>query len=180
MKGKRVAGIDKSKGKKRNWGICLLVWVTFGGLLLAVLYCSFQSLEDTQALSERLLTNLAARFSIVQEIDQMSGEEKAQLMYLFRQSGRILIFFALGLMGFIVSRITFPRINLFIQLILSGAVMVGIAAFAEKGKDFIDDRHYSYQEMLLSIYAALAGCICMAVLWIFGRLIAGLFKRRWV
>lgn len=157
-------GNQRQNKKKRNKVLVFLVWCLFIGLLAAIIYFSFQNGEVSKQIGEKLFRTINDKLTLNLSLDEMSLEDQTKFIWLFRQAGRVLIFFLLGIVGCVTVMITFPRMNILMQAVLSGGVLTAIAYATEKGKDYLADRHYSYYEMILSICAVLAGWVCMAVI----------------
>lgn len=170
-------GNQKQNERKKNKVLVFLVWCLFIGLLAAITYFSFQNGEISKQIGDRLFRAINDKLTLNLSLEEMSLEDQTKFIWLFRQAGRVLIFFLLGIVGCVTIMITFPRMNILMQAVLSGGVLTAVAYATEKGKDYLADRHYSYHEMMLSICAVLAGWVCMAVIGSFLRWLVRLAQR---
>lgn len=162
------------KKKKRTIAVVLL-WLGFLLLVAAVMYLSFQNGAAAKMLGKNVISNIAERqkpgewSTLKGEFGTLTGEDA--VAYLIRQSGRIAAFFLIGMSGTMAVQVTFRKSNWFFRNTLILFVLVGIACLTEKLKIYIPDRHYSYEEMIMSIMAVTAGFVFVLMLSFFAWLL---------
>lgn len=130
------------------------LWLFFITLAAGIAYLSFQSGEETKKLGEQFILQLAQNINHKQNV---SAAEINALTYDIRQGGRALAFFVLGIIGTAAVHVSCPKWNWGIKTIITAFVLFAIAFLTEKVKIFIPSRHYSYEEMLISITAVIIG-----------------------
>ena len=84
-------------------------------------------------------------------------------IYKVRQTGRLLIFFLLGILGTSAVHFTLRRLNWFFRMLISVFMLVLIAILTERLKIFLPTRHYSASEMYISIAGAMLGFLFISV-----------------
>ena len=150
-----------------------MLWVIFILLVACVTYLSFQNGEDAKAFGRELIVQAAQM--------QNSGGELTQkdldaFTYEIRQTGRIVIFVLIGIVGTITIHVSCKKDNWLIQTALTAVVLVGIAYLTEKLKIFIPSRHYSYEEMLISISAVIVGLAFVSVITLAYKVIKSVLR----
>ena len=151
--------------KKKRWLAELILWGMFILMVAAVMYISFQNGEESKAAGKQLL----ATFTGIKDSEKLYGQgQRDELMYLLRQSGRVLAFLAIGMVGTLTIHVTF------LKTVIAAAILLPIACFTERMKIYIPSRHYSYEEMLISIAAAMAGLLIVSLFLLLVRMIKGL------
>lgn len=136
--------------------VCL--WFCFLGLVFFIAYLSFQNGEETKAASKRLIAAVVSR-----RYPDGAGEAQiTEVTYEVRQLGRMGLFFLAGILGTITVLVTFQKFHWLFRMILSAGMLCAIAVVTEKGKNYIESRHYSYDEMMLSIAAAIGGFLLVS------------------
>lgn len=163
------------KNKKRRL-IVPLLWICFITIALGITYLSFQNGEAAKKLGDQFIMSLAQNMNDSQEV---SSTEVNTLTYYIRQSGRALAFLLLGVIGTLAVHVSCPKWNWAAKTIVTASILLAIAFLTERIKIYIPSRHYSYEEMLISITAAIAGflvvsfiTLTVSVLKVFFRFVA--------
>lgn len=160
------------KSKKR-WGLSIILWLLFAVLTAGIFYLSFQSGERAKLMDSALLHNLP---DWQQVTDGMAQEQLDLWIYRARQSGRILAFLLLGMVGTLAVQISCQRWSWLLRTGVTGLGLGLIAFLAEKLKVYIPSRHYSREEMLLSFAAAAAGFLTVAAATLAFQCIKGILR----
>ena len=163
-------GYGRGSMKKRTrWPVVVLLWLIFISMTGVIVYVSFQNGEESKELGKQFIRQLS-------RAQQISGsqEEMDHFNYLFRQGGRIAAFLMIGIMGTITIHVTFAGCNWLFKTTITLMIITAIACFTEKMKVYIPTRHYSYEEMMLSVMAAIAGFLAVSVLTLLGRALKGI------
>lgn len=147
--------------KKKHPVIVAMLWICFLAAISLVAYLSFQNGEDAKEVGKSAIQFIAQKNS--------SGEGASQqdidaLTYIIRQGGRTGAFFVIGVLGTLAVYVSFKKCNWFLKAGITAAVLIGFAYLTEKLKIFIPGRHYSYDEMMLSIIAVAAGFMLVTVI----------------
>lgn len=160
------------KNKKR-WPLILALWIVFGLLVAGVAYLSFQNGEDAKLFGKQVITKLAEAQYSSQEI---SENDMNAFTYMIRQNGRIIAFLLIGIVGTITIHVSCAKCNWFIRTCITVIILVAIAYLTEKLKIYIPTRHYSYEEMLVSMAAAAAGFILVSAVTLTVKVVKGFFR----
>lgn len=163
-------GIEWENMKKRTrWPVVVLLWLIFILMIGGIVYVSFQNAEESKELGKQLIRQI----SKVEHIDT-TEESIDAFNYLFRQGGRIVAFLMIGIVGTITIHVTFAGCNWLFKTTITLMILTAIACFTEKMKMYIPTRHYSYEEMMLSVMAAAAGFLAVSVLTLLGKALKGI------
>ncbi len=149
----------------------MLLWLIFIAMIGGIVYLSFQNGEESKELGKQFLRQLSGAGQIG---EGASREELDTLNYLIRQSGRVLAFLMIGIMGTITIHVTFAGCHWFFKTGITLLILTGIACFTERMKVYIPSRHYSYEEMMLSVAAAAAGFLVVSIITLLGRILKGI------
>ena len=160
------------KNKKR-WPLILALWIVFGLLVAGVAYLSFQNGEDAKLFGKQVITKLAEVQYSSQEI---SENDMNAFTYMIRQNGRIIAFLLIGIIGTITIHVSCAKCNWFIRTCITAIILVTIAYLTEKLKIYIPTRHYSNEEMLVSMAAAAAGFILVSAVTLTVKAVKGFFR----
>lgn len=160
------------KNKKR-WPIVLALWVIFGVLVAGVAYLSFQSGEDAKLLGKDMIAKLA---QMQYESSEISENDMNTFTYMIRQNGRVIAFLLIGIIGTITIHASCSKCNWLVKTCITAFILVAIAYLTEKLKVYIPTRHYSYEEMMISMAAAAAGFIFVSVITLTVKLVKGFFR----
>lgn len=152
--------------------IILTMWFIFGLLVAGVAYLSFQNGEDAKLLGRQVITKLAQTQYSSQEL---SENEMNAFTYTIRQNGRVIAFLLIGIVGTVTIHISFGKWNWFIKTCVTAFVLVAIAYLTEKLKIYIPTRHYSYEEMLVSMASAAAGFLMVSAVTLTIKIVKGFF-----
>ena len=146
-----------SKGLKV---FAVFLWICFLGCLGAILYLSFQNGEEAKALGSDIILKAAQRRYNMTEVPE---EVLLSFTYKVRQMGRLLIFALLGVLGTSTIHVTFHKLHWLVRALISVVMLVGIAIFTEKFKIYLPTRHFSGEEMGISIVGAMLGFVFVSV-----------------
>lgn len=158
--------------KRKRWPAVILLWLIFISMTGGIFYLSLQSGEQTRELGKSVLE----QFSGGQDGNAVSQQELDTLTYLFRQSGRVLAFLMIGIVGTITIHLTCVGCNWLIRTGITLLILTTIACFTEKLKVYIPSRHYSYEEMMLSVAAVAAGFLAVTFITLLGRAMKGITR----
>lgn len=157
-------GNGKMKNRRRLAG--LILWGLFIVMVAGVTYISFQNGEESKAMGKEILTTFAG----IKESGDAAGQKRMDdLMYLLRQSGRVLAFLSIGMVGTGAIYLTCTKWGWLPRTGVTVFLLWAIACFTEKMKIFIPSRHYSHQEMMISIAASAAGFLLASLLILLGK-----------
>ncbi len=160
--------------KKKRWPLIVVLWGMFLLTVACVAYLSFQSGEDAKAFGKEFIGELAkARYS--QKV--VTDSDMDAFTYLVRQNGRALAFFVIGILGTVTFHVTFYKCNWLLRTTITVTVLGAIAYLTEKLKLYIPTRHYSYEEMLISLRAVAAGFIMASAIILAAGALKGFFRR---
>ncbi|MGN0376551.1 MAG: VanZ family protein [Suilimivivens sp.] len=148
----------QKKKKKQTW--VFLLWICFFAVIGIVSYLSFQNGESAKALGKQFIQYTAEK---TYGGESVSDEEMLGLTYLIRQFGRVAAFFTVGFLGTAAVHVSFKKWNFMVKTIISLLIIVPFAYLTEKLKVFIPSRHYSYEEMMYSLIAVIAGFLVVSV-----------------
>ena len=140
-----------------NKGLKLLavfLWISFIGCLLVIFYLSFQTGEAAKEIDKSGIYTIAQRYYGVEDIPD---EVFLTFTYKFRQIGRVILFCMLAFLGTCTIHLTFHKWPWIIRAIISGGILFFVAIFTEEYKNFLPTRHFSKEEMLLSVLGVFIG-----------------------
>lgn len=152
-------GNHMKKNKRRL--VVSVLWMFFFLLFAGITYLSFQNGEEAKKLGSQLILRLAQNMNDKQDI---STAQVDTLTYGIRQSGRALAFLLLGIVGTAAVHVSCPRWNWGIKTLVTALALLAIAFFTEKMKVYIPSRHYSYEEMMISITAVTIGFLAVTLI----------------
>ena len=150
-----------------------VLWCCFLTAVVVVSYLSFQNGDEAKAVGEKFISYLAGRRYPGREA---TTQEILMLTYEVRQMGRVCAFFAMGILGTAAIHISCGKCNWLIKTCIMGIVLVAIAYLTERLKIYIPTRHYSYEEMMLSMTATVMGFILVSVVTLTFQLLKGFFR----
>lgn len=159
--------------KKKKWPIVLAWWIIFISLVALVAYLSFQNGEDAKELGKQTILQFAESKSTEGFITQ---EYLDRLTYRIRQSGRVIAFIMIGIVGTITIHVSFLKSSWLTQTTVTAVILVGIACLTEWLKKYIPSRHYSYEEMLVSIFSVIIGFAVVSVVTLVFKAVKGFFR----
>lgn len=139
----------------------LLFWLAFLAVVAVVFYTSFQNGEEAAKLGKGVITKLAVEYF---DKDTVSSAELSRFTYHMRQLLRTLAFICVGVLGTASIHVSFRKLPWIIRTLLSGSMVVILAWFTEKGKVYLPTRHYSYNQMMISIVSALLGFLLVSAI----------------
>lgn len=169
---KGFVGSDMCK-KKNHPVLIVFLWICFLSVVGMVAYLSFQNGEDAKAFGKQLIQYSAEK---VYQEERVSEAELLGFTYLIRQSGRVLAFFLIGVLGTLSIQLSFPKWNWLIKTVFTAALLMTIACLTERLKIYIPSRHYSYEEMIYSIIATGAGFLLVTLFMLLFHIMKGFFK----
>ena len=148
------------KNKNRQW-VVVLLWIIFLTVVTGIAIVSIQSGEETRRLGADWIYRLAQEKNPGKRVTE---EELLEVTYIVRQLAREIAFFVIGILGTITIHATCNKRSWFIKTEISAVVLAIIAYSTEAIKKFIPTRHYSEEELMLSIGAAAAGFLLISIL----------------
>lgn len=163
---------NKMKKSKRN-AIVPILWIFFAVTAAGIAFLSFQNGEEAKKLGEQFILYLAQKINHKQNV---SAAELSTLTYDIRQGGRALVFLFLGIIGTTAVHLSCPKWNWTIKTVFTAGMLLIIAFLTEKLKIFIPSRHYSYEEMLISITAVIAGFLVVSLITLTVSALKGFFR----
>lgn len=143
--------------RRKRW-VRTGAWAGFVLLFLVICFLSFQTGSATKALEKPFVNQVAG---VLEE--QPSEEWLLTAAFYIRQTGRAVLFFALGFCGTAAMGLTFEHAD---RRLLGGLLVLllfGMAYFTEKMKIFIEGRHYAFAECLEGFAFAVLGGVCLCV-----------------
>lgn len=146
-------------GKKKTRLIVPVLWIAFITMVAGIAYLSFQNGEAAKKIGDQFILSLAQNINDTQEVGEA---EVNTLTYHIRQSGRALAFLLLGIVGTITVHASCPKWNWGAKTVVTASLLLTIAVLTEKLKVYIPSRHYSYEEMLISIAAVIVGFLAVS------------------
>ena len=147
--------------KKKTRLIVPVLWISFIVMVAGITYLSVQSGEDAKKLGSQFISSLAQNINDSQNVGE---EEVNSLTYFIRQSGRAIAFLLLGIVGTVAVHVSCTKWNWGIKTFVTAFVLLAIAFFNEKVKIYIPSRHYSYEEMMISMVAVVIGFLAVSVI----------------
>ena len=159
--------------EKRKWPIVLAWWIIFISLVALVAYLSFQNGEDAKELGKQTILQFAESQNAGGVLTQ---EYLDMLTYKIRQSGRVIAFIVIGIVGTITIHVSFLKSSWLTQTTITAVILVGIACLTEWLKRYIPSRHYSYEEMLVSIFSVIIGFTVVSVATLVFKAVKGFFR----
>lgn len=164
-------GNEMKKTKKR--AIVPVLWIFFAAIAAGIVYLSFQNGEEAKKLGEQFILHLARNINHKQNV---SAAELSALTYDIRQGGRALAFLILGMVGTAAVHLSCPKWNWAVKTIFTAVVLLAIAFLTEKLKIYIPSRHYSYEEMLISVTAVIVGFLAVSLIMLTVSAFKGFFR----
>ena len=82
----------------------------------------------------------------------------------------------IGIVGTITIHISFYKSNWLARTTITAVVLVGIAYLTEWLKKYIPSRHYSFEEMMVSILAVIVGFVFVSVVTFVFKAVKGFFR----
>lgn len=161
------------KKNKKYPVLVAVLWLGFLVSVAAVAYLSFQDGEQAKAMGQRLIAYLAQKRYGGRAA---TAQELLELTYEIRQMGRIGAFFVVGILGTAAIHLSFGRCCWLIRTGITAALLIAIAYFTEKLKIYIPSRHYSYEEMMLSMGAVIMGFVLVSAITLTFQAMKGFFR----
>lgn len=156
--------------KKNRKPIIMVLWVIFILMVAVIAFLSFQNGEDAKQFGDRLILYVAGIFSD----ETMTKKEIESVIYQVRQCGRAVAFLLIGMVGTLTIHVSCPKCNWGIKTGITAFILLTIAFLTERLKIYIPSRHYSYEEMLISILAVTAGFFAVSVITLTATALKGL------
>lgn len=148
--------------KRRGYpALIAFLWICFIATVGAAAYLSFQNGIEAEALGRQFTQYVADK---VYSGRKLTEEELLQLTYKIRQTGRVIIFFLIGILGTATIHITFRKWRWTWKTGIAAGILLCVAYLTEKLKIYIPTRHYSYHEMMMSIAAVCMGFLLVSVI----------------
>jgi len=157
------------KKRKRGRIICtVLFWMIFLVSVATIVYLSFQNGTSSAELGSDVIEKLAAEYY---EKDTVSTTELYKFTYYFRQMGRTIAFFIIGILGTATIHLSSERLPWIVKSVLSAGILLVIAWVTEKCKIYLPTRHYSQDEMMISMAASMLGFSIVSLITLIYNLI---------
>ena len=163
------------KRRKRSriiWAV--LFWMVFLASTALIAYLSFQNGTSSAELGSNVIEKLATEYY---EEDTVSTTELYKFTYYFRQIGRTIAFFLIGILGTVTIHLSFERLPWIVKSVLSAGTLLMIAWITEKCKIYLPTRHYSRDEMMISIAASMLGFSIVSLITLIHNLIHHMLHR---
>ena len=158
---------------KKHPVIAAVMWIFFLAAVAVVVYLSFQDGEQAKTVGERFISYLARQRYPGRKA---TTQELLELTYEVRQLGRVCAFFVIGILGTAAIHISFGRNNWLVKTGVTASLLVAIAYFTERLKIYIPTRHYSYEEMMVSIISVMMGFILVSIITLTFQAFKGFFR----
>lgn len=159
--------------KKKKKALAVFLWIIFIGLVIGIAYLSFQSGEDTKALGQKLILKLV---EIEYPGQRITNNKIETVTYAVRQTGRAVAFLLVGVLGTLAIYLSWPRCNGFVKGGITAGLLLAIAFFTEKLKVYIPTRHYSQNQMIISMIAVTVGSLVVVFIILVGRAFKGISR----
>ena len=150
-----------------------ILWIFFAVTAAGIAYLSFQNGEEAKKLGEQFILYLAQNINHKQDV---STAELSALTYDIRQGGRALAFLILGIVGTAAVHLSCPKWNWAVKTIFTSGLLLTIAFLTEKLKVYIPSRHYSYEEMMISVTAVIVGFLAVSLITLTVSALKGFFR----
>lgn len=137
----------------------IVSWLFFTAILALICILSFQNGNATKALDRSFVGYVAGEGE-----GGVYTERTRQIIYLIRQTGRAVLFLALGVSWGSAAEFTFEKARRWKRLAGSAAVLAAICYLTEKAKIFIEGRHYAFEECVGSFAFSMLGYLLSAIL----------------
>lgn len=165
---------EKMKTKCRAVWL-FLFWAAFLGIMVVIVYTSFQNGEEYAGFGKHVIEKMASEYY---GKEKLSYHEVDRFTYYARQILRMIAFFLLGITGTATIHITFRRAPWLMKTVISGCLFAIFAWITEKGKIYFPTRHYSYNQMMLSEISAILGVFLVSIMALLVSFIQDLHKKR--
>lgn len=146
----------------------ILFWIAFLIMAVMIFYASFQNGEASAEVGEDVIKRLAVEYF---QKDTISAREMSQFTYHVRQLVRTVAFIGLGTIGTATIHLSFRRLPWLVRTLMAGSILVLFAWVTEKGKIYFPTRHYSYNQMMISIVSAMLGFLVVSAITLIGELV---------
>ena len=158
--------MKKRKRSRIIWTV--LFWMIFLVSVATIVYLSFQNGTSSAELGSDVIEKLAAEYY---EKDAVSTTELYKFTYYFRQMGRTIAFFIIGILGTATIHLSSERLPWIVKSVLSAGILLVIAWVTEKCKIYLPTRHYSQDEMMISMAASMLGFSIVSLITLIYNLI---------
>ena len=158
--------MKKRKRRRIIWTV--LFWMIFLVSVATIVYLSFQNGTSSAELGSDVIGKLAAEYY---EKDTVSTTELYKFTYYFRQMGRTIAFFIIGILGTATIHLSSERLPWIVKSVLSAGILLVIAWVTEKCKIYLPTRHYSQDEMMISMAASMLGFSIVSLITLIYNLI---------
>ena len=164
--------MKKRKRSRIIWTV--LFWMIFLVSVATIVYLSFQNGTSSAELGSDVIEKLAAEYY---EKDTVSTTELYKFTYYFRQMGRTIAFFIIGILGTATIHLSSERLPWIVKSILAAGILLVIAWVTEKCKIYLPTRHYSQDEMMISMAASMLGFSIVSLITLIYNLIQHMSHR---
>ena len=164
--------MKKRKRSRIIWTV--LFWMIFLVSVATIVYLSFQNGTNSAELGSDVIEKLAAEYY---EKDTVSTTELYKFTYYFRQMGRTIAFFIIGILGTATIHLSSERLPWIVKSVLAAGILLVIAWFTERCKIYLPTRHYSQDEMMISMAASMLGFSLVSLITLIYNLIQHMAHR---
>ena len=164
--------MKRRKMRRIIWAV--LLWMAFLAAVVTIAYLSFQNGISSAELGSDVIEKLAAEYY---EKDTVSTMELYKFTYYFRQMGRTIAFFFIGILGTATIHLSSERLPWIVKSILAAGILLMIAWITEKCKIYLPTRHYSQDEMMISMAASMLGFSIVSLITLIYNLIQHMSHR---
>ena len=164
--------MKKRKRSRIIWTV--LFWMIFLVSVATIVYLSFQNGTSSAELGSDVIEKLAAEYY---EKDTVSTTELYKFTYYFRQMGRTIAFFIIGILGTATIHLSSERLPWIVKSVLSAGILLVIAWITERCKIYLPTRHYSQDEMMISMAASMLGFSIVSLITLIYNLIQHMSHR---
>ena len=164
--------MKKRKRSRIIWTV--LFWMIFLVSVATIVYLSFQNGTSSAELGSDVIEKLAAEYY---EKDTVSTTELYKFTYYFRQMGRTIAFFIIGILGTATIHLSSERLPWIVKSVLSAGILLVIAWVTERCKIYLPTRHYSQDEMMISMAASMLGFSLVSLITLIHNLIQHMAHR---
>ncbi len=154
--------------KRKRQILLFSLWFVFLSMVAGITFLSLQNGEETKMLGNRMIMEFAKAGHGQEEVTQTLLDS---VTYVIRQGGRALAFLMIGIVGTVTMYVTCQKCNWLIRAGLTVLMLASIAYLTEKLKIYIPSRHYSFEEMMISMMATAVGFACVSVIIFLGKIL---------
>lgn len=159
--------------KKKRKPLVIGLWLLFIIMVAGIAFLSFQNGVQAKELGSDMLLGVVQNINPQQTV---TATELDDLLYQVRQSGRAIAFLLIGMVGTLTIHLSCPKAGWCVKTGITAAILFAIAFLTERLKLYIPTRHYSSEEMMISMAAAAAGFLIVSVITLTVKALKGFFR----